>query len=568
VLAVYRGTSFGTLTRVVSDDESGGFHTSRVLFNVQKGVEYQFVVDSYAKKLGGLFTFSWHFVPSLCPLPENILPPVSQALKPGGNLELCATWTHPGNCALGLQWHLDGEPVPGATNACLVLSNVSAEAVGQYTLRVASADWTYWTVPAEVQLNTEGSSALARNRLEDARGSALVGVIEEGFKAGKSMKSGAPLASGYSGSQVFKTYPGKDPAEPDACGVAGGASYWFEYTPPEEGTLFLNTDGSTFDTVLAIYTDNGLNLGYASLVELACDNNSGTNGRTSALQVPVKRGTNYFIMVDGVNGASGRVSLNYRLDTPPKLSTIPTQSVKQNEATGWIPFTVGDSDLASVVFTGSSPVPDWVDAACFEFGGSGSNRTVRVTPRPERFGTNHVKITATDRIGGTRSTEFTLRVARQVSPLVVGSRLPAAGQGEAYRAVVPASGGVPPYSFTLLAGPAGFTLAADGVLTGQGSAGSYELQVRVADSEGRTTNAVVALAVVPPVRLHPTRSGDGLVFAFTGKPEKGYVLETTGDLAAGIWTALATNRAADGVISFSAVPPTGAAGFFRVREVP
>ena len=38
ILAVYLGTQLSQLTEVASDDESGGYHTSYVMFNARAGV--------------------------------------------------------------------------------------------------------------------------------------------------------------------------------------------------------------------------------------------------------------------------------------------------------------------------------------------------------------------------------------------------------------------------------------------------------------------------------------------------------------------------------------------------
>ena len=75
-----------------------------------------------------------------------------------------------------------------------------------------------------------------------------------------------PTVSGYNGTQTFVTSVGKDPDEPNACGVVGGSSYWLTYKPPTNALVTIDSLGSSYNTVLGIYVDNGQNLGYASLV--------------------------------------------------------------------------------------------------------------------------------------------------------------------------------------------------------------------------------------------------------------------------------------------------------------
>src|SRR5207247_159841 len=56
---------------------------------------------------------------------------------------------------------------------------------------------------------------------------------------------------GYSGTQIFSTYPGKDPGEPNHCGVVGGSSYWLSWQAPAGGLMSINTSGSSYNTILA-----------------------------------------------------------------------------------------------------------------------------------------------------------------------------------------------------------------------------------------------------------------------------------------------------------------------------
>jgi len=107
-----------------------------------------------------------------------------------------------------------------------------------------------------------------------------------------------------------------EPGEPYNCGLKGGASAWYAFTVPTNGTLYINTDGSSFDTTLGVYTMPPNGTDYSNLVAVACDNNSGTNGRTSAVRFQATAGTTYYVSVDGINGATGHVVLSYNLGDP------------------------------------------------------------------------------------------------------------------------------------------------------------------------------------------------------------------------------------------------------------
>src|SRR5678810_1015920 len=82
----------------------------------------------------------------------------------------------------------------------------------------------------------------------------------------------------------------------------------------------INTDGSSYDTVLAVYTGDGFS--YESLTSVACNNNPGVNG-ADRVRFTTAAGTPYFIVVDGVGGASGIVHLNINLGDPPVVNSGP-----------------------------------------------------------------------------------------------------------------------------------------------------------------------------------------------------------------------------------------------------
>ena len=96
--------------------------------------------------------------------------------------------------------------------------------------------------------------------------------------------------------------------------VIGGASQWFSYQAESDGTLVISTEGSNFDTVLAVYTGPGTD--FESLQAVACDNDGGPNGKTSVVRFAAVSGTVYYIAVDGVKAATGNVRLSYNLEVP------------------------------------------------------------------------------------------------------------------------------------------------------------------------------------------------------------------------------------------------------------
>ena len=113
----------------------------------------------------------------------------------------------------------------------------------------------------------------------------------------------------------------KEPGEPDHAGNSGGKSVWWTWTAPADGTTTIATTGSSFDTLLAVYTGSTV-----SALSLVASNDDELPGvLTSRLSFSAQAGTAYQIAVDGWGGASGSIVLNLQEAVP--LPTISAFSV-------------------------------------------------------------------------------------------------------------------------------------------------------------------------------------------------------------------------------------------------
>ena len=203
--------------------------------------------------------------------------------------------------------------------------------------------------------------------------------------------------TGYYGTQTFVTAPGGDPSEPRACGMVGGASYWFTYRPPTNGIAAFDTAGSSFDTVLAVYVDNGQGCGYSCLLPVTCSDNCTTNFWYACVQWPASSITNYYIQLDGVNGAHGTANLNYSLYVPPSVSCPGDITTNTTSCSLVVKWTV----------TASSPCCGPVTTTCTPASGS----TFAV-------GTTAVTCTATDTRNNTTNCTFTVTVNDRIRPTI------------------------------------------------------------------------------------------------------------------------------------------------------
>ena len=82
----------------------------------------------------------------------------------------------------------------------------------------------------------------------------------------------------------------------------------------------------------------------------------------------------------------------------PTISDIPSQSTSQNIATAPVSFTIGDAETpaASLTLGWSSSNPALIPNSGIIFGGSGSNRTVTLTPVTGQSGTSTITVTVSD----------------------------------------------------------------------------------------------------------------------------------------------------------------------------
>ena len=86
------------------------------------------------------------------------------------------------------------------------------------------------------------------------------------------------------------------------------------------------------------------------------------------------------------------------LNTPPVISGITNQTTWQDAPAGPVPFTVGDAEVAAanLQLSAGSSNPALVPNGNIVFGGSGSNRTVTVTPAGSLTGTATITVAVSD----------------------------------------------------------------------------------------------------------------------------------------------------------------------------
>ncbi|MCF3566672.1 cadherin-like domain-containing protein [Planktothrix agardhii 1029] len=106
------------------------------------------------------------------------------------------------------------------------------------------------------------------------------------------------------------------------------------------------------------------------------------------------------------------LQINLLTDTPPTISDITAQTTNEDIATAAIPFIIGDdlTPVADLQVTYTSSNLTLIPAANIALGGSGSARTLTVTPAANQAGSSDITVTVTDGTNQATSDTFTLTV--------------------------------------------------------------------------------------------------------------------------------------------------------------
>jgi hypothetical protein len=176
------------------------------------------------------------------------------------------------------QWLFNGNPISGANNPTFEIANVQPSAAGNYAIQITSPKGAYVSQTAKLAVNADYDRFAARRYIPGGGGHIL-------------------------GSTTTAT---KEPGEPAHAGNTGGKSLWFNWQAPMNANVTIDTLGSSFDTVLAVYTGSSL----TNLTLVGSDDDGGEINLNSRLTFAAQAGVNYLVAVDGYNGASGGVALN------------------------------------------------------------------------------------------------------------------------------------------------------------------------------------------------------------------------------------------------------------------
>jgi len=375
------GTDLERLRRVARDDDSGPEGSTLIQFATEAGRRYEIAIDGYGWQTGE-FVLTWELLFSATPLPVILGTPSNIALRLGDTMTLVMDLQMTDD--LHIHWYRNGDELDDEEQPTLVVTDLKETDLGQYRVRLSVDDFRIWSEPIEVQINSEGLVAvLARDKVLDALSNGLeqssadpnLGVTSSGTDPRRALRPMGPtpgVVRGYQGTQIFNTSVGaRDPLEPAHCGADLGPTYWFAYQPPEAGLVTLDTAGSSFDTILTLYTFDPPLRSYDDLRLVGCDDNSGGDNRSSMVRFAADPARTYCLVVSGAGGDSGIAHLSYLLDTnavagnlPPVLGEPPvSQTVAPGSDVMFHAVALGAAPLKIRWLKDNAPIPSATNAS-------------------------------------------------------------------------------------------------------------------------------------------------------------------------------------------------------------
>lgn len=161
------------------------------------------------------------------------------------------------------------------------------------------------------------------------------------------------------GNAVSDLCDNEESCELNAVGTSN--SVWYVYTPPCDGSVSVNTNGSNYDTVLSIWTggceyfvDPDVGCSHVS-TQIACDDDSGVGTQSQLVNVPVLGGVEYLIKASDYNLSNGGGNLDFNFVF--HGAGNPNADIVSPSGFGCVCGTVSVTGTAS---TGSDPYSEWV----------------------------------------------------------------------------------------------------------------------------------------------------------------------------------------------------------------
>lgn len=370
LLAVYTGTGLSSLNKIADNDDYRD-HSSYLSFNVQAGEIYHIAVDGYRGSCGKM-VLNWRETPLSPPANDEfanasiIKIPDGQTVSYNSNAEKeSGEPSHAGKAggrSVWWEWTPDKAGTVSinthGSDFDTVLAIYSGTDLNDLTL-LAANDNDSASLNSRITANVrtgesyfiavDGSSISESGQIvlnwdEDI----IPAPGNDDFLNAEEFSADEPNGNSGSsdGTNVNAT---REAGEPDHIYKSGGNSVWWKWTATQNGELFLDTEGSNFDTVLTVYTGQNL----FSLQKTAENDDApditDENANYSGLSFEVRAGESYYIAVTGFDNSEGNIVLNWEQKGLTLKSVYPLTSDADTDFSGVILTGIGFDDSTSVL---------------------------------------------------------------------------------------------------------------------------------------------------------------------------------------------------------------------------
>jgi len=397
-----------------------------------------------------------------------------------------------------------------------ILGIYTGTAVNSLTLVASNDDETYPNViTSRVQFTATGGTTyrIAVDGYNNGSGadSGSITLNIAAPPANDLFANRAAVAGGswqQAGSNLYAT---KETAEPNHANNAGGQSVWWTWTAPANGPVVLQTSGSVFDTLLAVYTGST-----ANSLTMVASNDDSASGTTSWLSFTASAGATYQIAVDGKNTggsvANGSITLSLSQSSSPALAPVSNITTDEGQLLG-LTLTATDADTATQNLTFSLVSgPSGMSV-------TGAGRLTWLPSEAQGPGSYSVTVAVSDGVSSATGS-FTVTVREvNASPALTAINNQTVEEGSTLSLTLSATDADLPaqtLTYSLTSGPTGMTVTSAGVLAWN-----------LTEAQGPSTNAVT-VAVTDGVTavsrsFTVTLTRNTIPLAVTGTVIDGYI---------------------------------------------
>ncbi|MBI1841079.1 MAG: hypothetical protein HYR88_09540 [Verrucomicrobia bacterium] len=319
VIAIYVGDDLGSLSLIGADDNSGDDGvTSLVMFHADPGGRYRIAIGG-RNGARGTYRLTWR---QTLPPPDNDDLSAARLLSgttgeafgsvDGATAEVGEPPTdgRAPTASVWFRWTAPrSETVFFTAQGSLFASELSVYTGTDYTdlSLVAMGEDLGAGQSAFARFEaTEGTTYLVSLDSEDATvGAYTLAWNYEDLRTPNNEFARARKLIGFSGRISGENYRAdNEPGEPMHAGDPGGRSVWYRWPSPADFRVIVETAGSNFDTLLAVYTGEDL----VSGLTLVASNDDFDHQLTSRVTFDARAGVAYYIAVDSATDHGFKVA--------------------------------------------------------------------------------------------------------------------------------------------------------------------------------------------------------------------------------------------------------------------